>query len=560
MPPELSPLDAFAAQSRMLARKLKESNEEGKRLSRLPPSHVEATLGPRRPSFLRAASAQEPPTHQDKPPNSPGLPMRMEIERAQNRPVSVHPRMSKVPTMDPDVDLARMRGAGNSDDRRGRKAFDTRNDLAPPMEESSRSAPVSPRLQMHDSSKSSSPNRKRGNQFQPSLFPSSQGLPPGMAPPRCPLVPVPRQKSHLTDSNGRASSDLQDVADRPPLRKFSSSSAVSTSAVSPVVPNEPRSSSPSSTMSSSNRLSRPTFNFSRPLSRIEPPFRESSGDSDAQSTGNTSVPSLLNLPLGDSFSSNLDIPSSYTYSKFVLPAGQPLKRSSSTPADTRTDERTSDEHHPLERSKTSGENSPSLPFCNSPADARASLDIPPPATKTGQATTPRPQTFRATTQNKPEVVDDAEQTAEWHVSKGIECHENGSVNESTYHLRIAARQNHPTGMLLYALACRHGWGMRPNQQEGVQWLRKAADLAQLEVADDEGLVKEGKSVDIVTQRTRKAQFALSIYELGISHLNGWGIEQDKALALRCFEIAGCKCCSDLICYLDTDLIPSMGRR
>jgi TPR repeat protein len=82
--------------------------------------------------------------------------------------------------------------------------------------------------------------------------------------------------------------------------------------------------------------------------------------------------------------------------------------------------------------------------------------------------------------------------------------------------------------------------MRPNQQEGVQWLRKAADLAILEVADDEDSVKEGKAIDFLDQKTRKAQFALSIYELGVSHLNGWGIEQDKVLALRCFEIAGCK--------------------
>jgi TPR repeat protein len=132
-------------------------------------------------------------------------------------------------------------------------------------------------------------------------------------------------------------------------------------------------------------------------------------------------------------------------------------------------------------------------------------------------------------------------SAEEHVTKGIECHEQGSLNESTYHLRIAARQNHPTGMLLYALACRHGWGMRPNQREGVQWLRRAADSAFSEVADDEDLQKGGKSVDAMEQKTRKAQFALSIYELGVSHMNGWGIEQDKVLALRCFEIAGGSC-------------------
>lgn len=128
-----------------------------------------------------------------------------------------------------------------------------------------------------------------------------------------------------------------------------------------------------------------------------------------------------------------------------------------------------------------------------------------------------------------------ELTAEDHLAKGIELHERGAARESTYHLRIAARQNLPTAMLLYALACRHGWGMRPNQQEGVQWLRKAADCAQLEIAIEED--REGKPADVLERKTKRAQFALSIYELGVSHTNGWGIEQDKTLALRCFEIA-----------------------
>jgi TPR repeat protein len=82
--------------------------------------------------------------------------------------------------------------------------------------------------------------------------------------------------------------------------------------------------------------------------------------------------------------------------------------------------------------------------------------------------------------------------------------------------------------------------MRANQREGVQWLRKAAEFASVEIADDEDQLKEGKRVDFLENRARKAQFALSIYELGVSHMNGWGIEQDKSLALRCFEIAGSK--------------------
>lgn len=150
------------------------------------------------------------------------------------------------------------------------------------------------------------------------------------------------------------------------------------------------------------------------------------------------------------------------------------------------------------------------------------------------ASTRSASTIKAGTRSRA-LAPSVELTAEDHLAKGIELHERGAARESTYHLRIAARQNLPTAMLLYALACRHGWGMRPNQQEGVQWLRKAADCAQIEIAIDED--GEGKPADVLERRTKRAQFALSIYELGVSHTNGWGIEQDKTLALRCFEIA-----------------------
>lgn len=151
------------------------------------------------------------------------------------------------------------------------------------------------------------------------------------------------------------------------------------------------------------------------------------------------------------------------------------------------------------------------------------------ASSVGSASTLRPQTAR-TTQSSIVAL-----SADDHVAKGIECHEKGSLNESTYHLRIAAKQNHPTGMLLYALALRHGWGMRSNQTEGVRWLRKAVDSVGLEMLENPDA--PGASHAKQLQKAYRAQFALSIYELGVSHLNGWGIEQDKALALRCFEIA-----------------------
>ena len=100
--------------------------------------------------------------------------------------------------------------------------------------------------------------------------------------------------------------------------------------------------------------------------------------------------------------------------------------------------------------------------------------------------------------------------------------------------------------------------MRPNQKEGVAWLRRAADSASLEVAEDEDLTKDGKSADLLERKARKAQFALSIYELGVSHMNGWGIEQDKVLALRCFEIAGCKSHLPLMSYIYANMDIAWG--
>ena len=148
-------------------------------------------------------------------------------------------------------------------------------------------------------------------------------------------------------------------------------------------------------------------------------------------------------------------------------------------------------------------------------------------------------TFESITPFTPDQI-----SPEAHLAKGISCHESGSLQKSTYHLRLAARAGNPTAMLLYALACRHGWGMRANQAEGVLWLRKAVDAANLDVNDPQALATPNmNSVGPLVngskeERTHQSRLALSIYELGVSYMNGWGVAQDKALALRCFDIAG----------------------
>ena len=139
----------------------------------------------------------------------------------------------------------------------------------------------------------------------------------------------------------------------------------------------------------------------------------------------------------------------------------------------------------------------------------------------------------------------SELTPDEHLDIGIAAHSAGQLSKSTYHLRLAAHAGLPTAMLLYALACRHGWGMRPNQADGVAWLRKAIDGSGLEVADIEGTLSSataGKNLDPVSEaqerKKRKAQFALAVYELGISYMNGWGCPKDKPLAVQCYEVAG----------------------
>ena len=55
IPPALSPLDAFAMHSRLLARKFEEEQENGRRMSRLPPTMVAKEMG-NRPGYFRSIS------------------------------------------------------------------------------------------------------------------------------------------------------------------------------------------------------------------------------------------------------------------------------------------------------------------------------------------------------------------------------------------------------------------------------------------------------------------------------------------------------------------------
>ncbi|PYH65481.1 cell cycle inhibitor Nif1 [Aspergillus vadensis CBS 113365] len=620
IPPALSPLDAFAAQGRLLARQLEESARRNRRMSRLPPSSVARSLSQPRPGYFRSPSSSDSSTGarghagRNELSRQPTQKLSPEVEEPKFRPQSEHPRLSAVSHLTSEVgDYPEEDEDTTPKKEPSVNALDLPRAESPEDAMSSHSAPEAPpegpprfyAVSPTGLTPGGPPPSLGVSMVAPSRTSSTDSVsrlnipPRGLAPPGSPLSrPSSSSRAVQPESSDDdySSSNAGSTFSKP--RKMSASSAVSlpySSMSSSMTRSHPRSPSMSSeTSNAGNYLQRP-YNFSRPLSRSstslsapgpraspEPPVANSQG---ALNRGHKPspivVPSPSDLPINPSEDPSSAV-SCYTYAKYSLPRGRAVSRDSVVFSGLQTPH--FEWQEPLFESPTRHSTAgppqpartpsptPSLQasihsktrsMYESPASARHLTPEPPLPQQTppspevaptenisteqreaeapkidhtdatssaGSESTVRPQTARTNTTTSAVI------TADEHVTKGIECHERGSLNESTYHLRIAAKQNHPTGMLLYALACRHGWGMRPNQREGVQWLRKAVDSVGIELMDDSNPTIPARAKEL--QKAYRAQFALSIYELGVSHLNGWGIEQDKSLALRCFEIAG----------------------
>lgn len=601
-PPELSPLDALRLQSRLLAKKLEEeSTRQGRRMSRLPPLTTESPLIVQaRSDYFRSLSHDSASDDGEIPglqTFGPGFRTDVDDDISQ-RPVSVHPRMSGVPPaldqhepMPTSLNLDAIRkGLTDVEEQGSFFGIGARREQSPtPMDRNIASVPSEKLSLTRSATQESIPQQSPVSTYSMASSPEKLSRMQtfdvaGLLPPR---PSFSKRSSSImssqesTDGDGFSSLSTSIHSQAP--RKFSNSSGV----LSPGLGLSQQSPSISSDISS---LPRPNFNFSRPLSRagtpnLDLPVRQASSDSHSSLIF---VDDLANTPVSmqgegfpDAHTEDSKATSSYIYSKYTLPRGKALQRSPDehivpfsplahaqtfpaggqpppsppTRPSSSSAVRLQDENYTrpsfepsklsmeianqptsldLSRQSTESEDGRRGRPLTSPLHDEARGKTPMSAATSDSASTIRP-TRSLYSSNAPTMSD---LSAEEHVAKAIELHENGALQESTWHLRHAAKQNHPTGMLLYALACRHGWGMRPNQREGVDWLRKAAESASLEIADDENHAKEGKPVDVLERKTRKAQFALSVYELGISFMNGWGTEQDKPLALRCFEIAG----------------------
>ncbi|GAM37841.1 hypothetical protein TCE0_033r08098 [Talaromyces pinophilus] len=581
VPPNLSPLDAFAMQSRALARQLEP-----------------------RPGYFRSGSDQSQASRRAARSPDPNAHHAF-AEEPKFRPQSQHPRISGLSILHSEGDDSDQTPIPGADSKGLAGEYFRSLRAESPEEDSSLQASSTSTLSTNTMPHIRTPSTSRESSYD--SIP-----PPSVSATLAPASPIPPS---LYYNNGQVESSDDDYTSSnggstwSKSRKLSTGSGISMphSPMSPFVRSHPR--SPSVSSEASNYLPRPSFNFSRPLSRsstsmsLSAPSPVIPSDTPSQPNSNTSTPAIDQHSTNGIRRENKPAPivlgqepmsvvgeeppssavSSYVYAKYSLPRGRMVSRNSLVFAGLQTphfewkeplfQSSPTSEHHPSPEAR-SKEAPATIPFeAPTPkprAPPEAALDVPTrvdpldtvPTTvrqsheivreteqhpvlqrsyserlddtmsvSTESNSTIRPITAKTAATTSPVV----EQTAEEHVEKGIECHEKGALQESTYHLRIAAKQNHPTGMLLYALACRHGWGMRPNQKEGVQWLRKAVDSAGLEIGEDDEAPTGGK--DAASRKARRAQFALGIYELGVSHLNGWGIEQDKVLALRCFEIA-----------------------
>lgn len=653
VPPALSPLDAFAMHSRLLAKRFEEASQDGKRISRLPPKDVAEELA-NRPNYFRSASraggspmSEVPELREDVSPSSSQKPGVVENDVGKDRPLSQYPLVGYTGKKEKEFD----------------RQLSTQYEDEPPVSAStpqslydgSRALPSSrpsdyfgfpvPRAQ------SPEPADTRTIHIQtasPTVLPSStnsvdsvqstqvRSMTNGsarsqrsLAPPRSPAFPKsPRSMQSVRSVAPDSGDDDASITGSYAIstsRKFSGSSNMSRPQ-SPLSPwmNPLRSPSTMSDYSVNGSQKR---NFSRPLSsgigRTEQearpsfdsrssfetrpstdlPLRKVSADSistkmssalpsrqGSQDDDGTPNARELSRPLG--FPTGTAAPdrpkTSYTYASYALPRGRVVERDSAGSTGSwiqkqfQWDEETAAGRPPPKARKRSNSDpvifEPPPPRVASPATSekmlsqrqeRLAREREKTASSMSRSRSAEPKTFQkanAIHKSSPSVrthgtdstdrtirpiplhqrSSSAEMTPDEHLDLGIQAHDEGALNKSTYHLRLAAKAGLPTAMLLYALACRHGWGMRPNQEEGVVWLRKAIDTAGLEVADVEATLasasRSGKTIDPATEmaerRKRKAQFALATYELGISYMNGWGCAKDKMLGLRCYEVAG----------------------
>ncbi|GJJ13850.1 hypothetical protein Clacol_008107 [Clathrus columnatus] len=121
-------------------------------------------------------------------------------------------------------------------------------------------------------------------------------------------------------------------------------------------------------------------------------------------------------------------------------------------------------------------------------------------------------------------------TAEDYLFLGIQHHEANRLQESATCFERAATLDGGCGigMLMWGLTLRHAWGVAKDEKAAFIWLRRAAEAA----VEDLEAAREGKE-----QIAVKSELVLAIYEVGQCFFHGWGVHQDKKMAVSYFQVA-----------------------
>lgn len=94
---------------------------------------------------------------------------------------------------------------------------------------------------------------------------------------------------------------------------------------------------------------------------------------------------------------------------------------------------------------------------------------------------------------------------------------------SAFYFSVAASRGDATGLFLYAISIRQGWGVKQDEKEAFRLLSLVTDRVGME--------------EDLKQITSTFQVPLALFEVGNAFQQGWGVPKDKKKAAYYFNQA-----------------------
>jgi len=191
-----------------------------------------------------------------------------------------------------------------------------------------------------------------------------------------------------------------------------------------------------------------------------------------------------------------------------------------------------------------------LPASNQAGISKA---IPEPNGKEAHDLKPRSATQVKSKIGKPSIrIGDSHEKQILH--RGIVAHQNNDMTLSAILFERCAKENGGSGvgMLMWALALRHGWGCPVNTLKALGWLQLSVETllrelhhAKLEKQhyDDHHSLQNTPKDPLLNQylineiNGIKSELLLALYELGQCLMYGWGCHRNKYLAVQYYHLA-----------------------